>query len=348
MRKLASVQRITEITPIKEADNIETASVLGWKSVIRKQDNFQAGDLIVFVEIDSLFPPMLPEPFRDLEGKKVKTRIMRGQISQGIVLPLSILEESLAHYPRDIFEGDDVSDLLEIVKYELPMYDNSGSKTKGDFPSFIPKTDEVRIENMTEYLATLKEEPLKCYITEKIDGTSITFYLNEGVFGVCSRNRDLLETPSCMYWKVAREFHIEEKMRRNNDINIAIQGELYGEGIQGNPLKMKGKHVRFFSVYSIDMKKFYPFYSFQHTIVNLLGLYTVPVIDVDYELTNDIEDVKQLTMNRRSHLAPLQGAEGIVLRPMHETYHPLFETAGQAGRVSMKAINPQYLLAHNL
>ena len=58
-RKLASIQRITDLQPIEGADLIEVASVLGWKVVVKKGE-FQVGDLAVYMEIDSV-PPDLPE-----------------------------------------------------------------------------------------------------------------------------------------------------------------------------------------------------------------------------------------------------------------------------------------------
>ncbi len=95
-RKLATIQKIIEVHPIVNADNLERAVIKGWNVVVKKGE-FQAGDLCVYCEIDSLMPER-PE-FEFLESKKyrIKTTKFRGQVSQGIAFPLSILPESIKH-----------------------------------------------------------------------------------------------------------------------------------------------------------------------------------------------------------------------------------------------------------
>src|SRR6202012_6184505 len=87
-----------------------------------------------------------------------------------------------------------------------------------------------------------------CYYAEKLDGSSATYFINNEMFGVCSRNLELLETEDNSFWKVAKTLNIEEKLRRANK-NIAIQGELIGEGVQGNKYKLKGQTVKFFTAF---------------------------------------------------------------------------------------------------
>lgn len=122
MRKLATVRTISQITPIQGADRIELAVVDGWKCVIKKGE-FAVGDRVVYCEIDSFLP--IRDEFEFLrsssfkrmderEGFRLRTVRLRGQISQGLLLSTSILEQS----PE---LGDDVSDQLGIVKYEAPV-----------------------------------------------------------------------------------------------------------------------------------------------------------------------------------------------------------------------------------
>jgi RNA ligase (TIGR02306 family) len=101
----------------------------------------------------------------------------------------------------------------------------------------------------------------RCYISEKLDGTSATYYLKDNEFGVCSRNLELLEDASNSFWKVAREMKIEEKLRSLAG-NYAIQGELIGEGIQGNKLRLKGQMVLFFNAFDIDRFEYLSFHPF--------------------------------------------------------------------------------------
>jgi len=90
MRKLAHVEKIVSIQPIDGADRIEVATVLGWQVVVKK-DEFKVGDLCIYIEIDSVLPEI--EDFEFLRDKKfrIKTQKLRGQISQGLILPLDAL-----------------------------------------------------------------------------------------------------------------------------------------------------------------------------------------------------------------------------------------------------------------
>jgi len=220
MRKLASIQRIKALEPIEGADAIEKATVLGWQLVVKKHE-FKVGDLVVYCEIDSLMPDKPEFEFLKPRGMRVRTIRLRGQVSQGICFPLSILPMNFA-----VIEDADCTGILGIEKYEPPMPACLSGIAKGRFPSFIPKTDETRVQVLQKLLDKYKGE--KCYITEKVDGSSGTFYINNGEFGVCSRNLELLEDSENSFWKVARLMDIENKLRSLNG-NFAIQGELIGE-----------------------------------------------------------------------------------------------------------------------
>jgi hypothetical protein len=132
------------------------------------------------------------------------------------------------------------------VKWEPPVPAELAGIAKGLFPSFLKKTDEERIQNLASEYEELKEQ--EYYVTEKLDGSSATYYYKDGEFGVCSRNLELLETEGNTFWKVAREMNLEEKMKSLNR-NLCFQGELIGESVQGNPYKIKGQTVKFFNVY---------------------------------------------------------------------------------------------------
>jgi len=139
MRKLASIQRIKNLEPIAGADAIEKATVLGWQLVVKKGE-FAIGDLCVYCEIDSRLPDRPEFEFLKARGMRIRTVRLRGQISQGICFPLSILPVY-----TDVQEDTDVTELLDITKYEPPIPAQLAGVAKGLFPSFIPKTDETRV-----------------------------------------------------------------------------------------------------------------------------------------------------------------------------------------------------------
>lgn len=209
MRKLASIQKIEKLQPIESADSIELATVLGWNVVVKKGE-FNVGDLVVYCEIDSVLPDKPEFSFLRDRGMRIKTIKLKGQISQGICFPLSILLDA------------DVTDILEIKKYEPLIPECVSGVMKSTFPSFIPKTDETRVQvlkkTLEQYAGSL------CYVAEKIDGSSATYFIKNGEFGVCSRNMELSESENS-YWKIAEKFDIENKLR-SLGLDIAIQGDL--------------------------------------------------------------------------------------------------------------------------
>ena len=267
-RALATIRKVDDIQPILDADRIEEVTIGGWK-VVSQKGLYNVGDLVIYCEVDSFIPntiaPFLtqeghfPKNYNGVEGERLKSKKLRGVISQGLLLPLDILGEN---EPYDICdddgeiistvtcwkEGDNVTDLLGIQKWEAPISANLAGVARGNFPSFIHKTDEERVQNVSKYYSRLQKN---LYVaTEKLDGTSCTIYYRDGEFGVCSRNLNLKETDGNKLWELARRYEIEFKLKQATDnyINlcelglldvfsakfnqIAIQGEVIGEGIQ--------------------------------------------------------------------------------------------------------------------
>lgn len=243
-RKLATIRKIDSIDPIEGADAIEVATVGGWKVVVKKGE-YSVGDLAVYLEIDSWVPTALapfltkpghfPKVFEGVEGERLRTIKLRGQLSQGLLLPL---EPACANIDSLLFEGLDVTIPLGILKWEKPIPAQLAGQVRGNFPSLVPKTDQERVQNLVkEFNGVFQEDTWS--VTEKLDGSSCTMYLDdEDVFHVCSRNLDLKEDENNSFWKVARKFDVEGIMRRNNMKGMAIQGEMIGEGIQGNQYKV--------------------------------------------------------------------------------------------------------------
>jgi len=335
MRKLASIQRIKALEPIEDADAIEKATVLGWQLVVKKGE-YQVGDLMVYCEIDSLLPERPEFEFMKPRGMRVRTIRLRGQVSQGICFPLSFLSDN---FP--VVEDADCTDELGIIKYEPPVPANLNGIAKGKFPPFIPKTDETRVQVLQPILDKYKGQ--KCYISEKLDGSSTTYYIKDGEFGVCSRNLELIEDEENSFWKVARQLDIENKLRTLGG-NFAIQGELMGEGIQSNKLRLKAQTIYVFNIFDIDKYEYLDFEKFCE-VMKVLDLPVVPIITKEYELENDIEAIVKRSVIK-SQLCKEVWAEGIVIRPMKEFNDFLLQESGGNTRVSFKAINPEFLLKY--
>jgi len=346
-RKLATIEKIVNLEEIPNSDNIEVATVRGWKVVVKKGE-FKVGDLCVYFEVDSFLP--LEEKYEflkknsyrkmgDIEGLRLKTIKLRGQISQGLVLPVSILPDisilpdkrycdcAENYIVRDGFNiGNDVTDELGVVKWDPPVPARLGGKVKGNFPAFLRKTDEERIQNLSGIYENLKKS--KYYVSEKLDGSSFTCYLNNDTFGVCSRNLELIETEGNAFWKATRNLRLEEYMRGINE-NICLQGELIGEGIQGNPYNLKGNTIKAFNIFDIDNQQYMNMFKFQN-YCGLLQIEHVPFLSDRFELPEEIEDLIKLA-DGPSVLNPKTSREGLVLRNLERT-------------ISFKVISNQFLL----
>lgn len=337
-RKLASIQYVHHITPIEGADRIECVHVLGWKCVANK-NQFQAGDSCVYMEVDSFLP--IQEQFEFLrsssykksellgEGFRLKTQKFRGQISQGLVQPLSILPEG--NYQL----GDDVTELLGIRKWEIEERVTSSGFVIGDFPNEIPKTDEMRVQSLPELIDEFKKVSAY-YISTKMDGTSVTMYWKDGHFGVCGRNYEYADDEKCAMWIYAHEHHIPERIAESNFPDIAIQGEFCGAGIQKNRLKLIKPEWYIFTVLDLTTHRRYPLHKMRE-LCETLQLKMVP-IEEEKEIF-DYDSVEVLLKRAKGKYTSGMNKEGIVIRPVEPVYSKLLE-----GPLSMKVLNNDYLL----
>jgi len=332
-RKLASIQLIKELTPISGADAILCAKVLGWECVVKKSE-FKVGDKAVYFEIDSVLPiDSWNDHLRKEADKKlrVKTIRLRGQLSQGLAMPLSIL-------PQGEYEvGQDVTQLIGVEKYEPVVPAHLTGTVKGNFPSFLHKTDETRLQSEPAVLQEAMDKKLILVGTLKMDGTSFTAYRRDSDFGVCSRNLDLKETEDNAHWKIARKLKIEEILRKENR-NLCIQGEMVGPGIQANRLGLKEVELYLFNLFDIDSGKYFG-YAELREFCKKHELKIVPLVG-----HNDFTSWGATTVDRMidaaSQLDYDNGtpAEGVVWRALIETYSDVLK-----GRFSFKVISNRYL-----
>ena len=379
MRHLASVQRITALDPIEGKDRIVLARVLGWNVIVQK-DMFNVGDLCVYCEIDSVLPEKPEFEFLRSKNFRIKTIKMGGVYSQGICFPLSILPKKTIEQSTEIKliekngeyrwesmgwkEGDDVTDIIGVKQYEPEMDDPvqsdehlqkkknclmrfkwyrklfKKSKRKDGFPSFISKTDEVRIQTAPQMLQD-RTEPY--VFTEKLDGSSATYALRRlpwyvpfkcYEFYVCSRNRRLVDRDDSVYWRIADECHIEEGLKQLLDLHfncknfICIQGEIIGPKIQGNPYKLTNLRFYAFNLV-IDGERQQSIYA-----ADLLSQLTwpidfVPFVGIPKALPASVDEMMEMS-NGMSQIANVP-REGLVVRGRYDS------------RKSFKAVSPEYL-----
>jgi RNA ligase (TIGR02306 family) len=332
MRKLASIRVIDSIGPIEGADAIEVATVGGWKIVVKK-DEFAVGDLAVYLEIDSWVPTELapflskgkePREFEGVQGERLRTIKLRGQLSQGLLLPKPI-------GLMDAVEGDDLTEYLGIKKWEKPMNAQLAGMARGNFPTLIPKTDQERVQNLKKEIAAAAERNTVFEVTEKLEGSSMTCYLIEGVFGVCSRNLDLKETADNTFWQVACREGVEEKMKTIDEYwDFAIQGELIGPGIQGNIYNLSKPEFYVFDVYNIQQGTYLK-PADRLALVQRMGLNHVPVIHPSWPITSSVEGILEAAEGQTVLLTSNTEREGIVFKEVN-------------GGITFKAISNKYLL----
>ena len=329
-RKLASAQRIKDLTAIENSDFLETAWINGWPVVVQK-DKFSVDELVVYFEIDSLLP-MLPcfaflaaRCLRKTEhGPKylLKTVRLRGQISQGLVMPVSDFEGLTA-----LTSGMDLTETLSVLKYE--RLDNFGNScSKGSLPWFLSKTDETRAQNLRDYTATV-DSLTDWYATEKLEGSSMQVGLFKGEFFVCSRNVDLIEKLDCFFWATARRLNIEAKLRSLSKDDIAIQGELIGPKIQGNIYKLDKHQFRLYGATDLLLQRKLQLRELDN-LCDKLSLRMVPIVDLP-AVPRDLETLLWLA-DGMSELNKDVLREGLVIR----------SATDQSS--SFKAISNAYLL----
>jgi len=321
---VAYIGRITEINPIKDADMIESARVVCgqggiWSGTVKKGD-VSVGDLVEVYLQDALLPQINKFSFMEKSQYIVKMRRLRGVPSECLIMPMSL---NMTKYG---VPGMDISEVMGVQKYSKPLPANMGGETLGWFPSFIPKTDEPNFQtvpHMVEYLAGKR-----FYSTVKQDGSSATVYKYQGHFGCCSRNMELKETPNNAIWQIARKYNMEENLIDG----FALQMEIVGPGVQGNPIGLKQVEPRLFNVYDIDMHK-YENGEFVMNYAKETGIPAVDIVDWNGLFGNCSEE--ELREYAEGLYPNGKQREGVVVRPMEEA-------TLNGERVSIKIINLLY------
>lgn len=372
-RKLASIQQIAEILPIEGKDQIGLATFTSsaWKSIVRFEEA-KPGDLIVFMEPDSVLPEIPLYEFMRKKKFRVSRMKMGGVISEGLCIPIK--EYSKKELPDKFLEiNKDVTDKLRIEYYDRADKEVSTKKNSGlikflmkfyitrsiinfvkkllreddNFPSYIvSKTDEPRVQNCNCIVDKNKGKIVS--ITEKIDGKSATYVSTETEFMVCSRNYKLKKDITNEYWKIALKLNLHELMKEmKKDLktrdkfktltSLVIQGELAGPGIQGNKLKLKEQQLFIFNVIITTKDDRYKLtnYHIGNLLSNYPTLQTVPNLP-DEALNYTVDEL----VNKASGKSLINKdviREGIVIRIDDP------EDTDRVGE-SFKVLNIDYLL----
>ena len=343
MRKLASIQRVWKIEPIEGADRIELAHVLGWQCVVNK-GSFKPMDIGVYFEIDS-YLPIRPE-FEFLrassykntnimgEGFKLRTMRFRGQISQGLLLPISQFPE----IPDDVDVGYDVTELLGVKKWEIEERVTTGGTVAGTLPYDIPHTDETRVQAEPGLIQAFAG--LEYYISTKMDGSSHSIGIDEDGFHVTGHNYEYKDDDSSSFYRLVKARNYKESMenyvKEHGLKTLTIQGELCAPGIQQNRLKLSKPEWYVFTIREngqrVGLERML-------SICKALGMDHVPIEEIGVDLPSKYPTVEAL-LERADGDYPKGGKkEGIVVRPTEPIFCPLISAS-----LSMKVVSNKYLL----
>ena len=320
--KLASIEFIKDIRPHKNADRLEIATVLGWQTIVKKGE-FRTGDRCVFVVIDTILPDAPWSAFLKDGDKPIRLRSikLRGEYSQGLVLPITVLRESTQGWQV----GADVGGELQIRKYEKEIPAQLSGEALGAFPSYVvSKADEDNGLSNPELVEEVLRHPV-C-VTMKLDGSSMTVIVNNGeIAHVCSRRLSLKESDKNAFWIAAR------KLKFPDNFSGVIQGELMGPGIQGNQLKLMSPEIY---VYQVRMGHAWT----DPVIMSLFCSKSIKAKRVPVVIEHKQDTTLPFLQSIADNLTLPDGspAEGIVVRPFH------MPASGIGRPLGFKIINRNY------
>lgn len=355
MRKLASIVTIATADPIPGTDRLDVVTLVGkaWR-IVTGRNEFRPGDRAVYFEIDSALPvdderyaflhDRCLRSWSDKHGNTLKQAVrirtvkLRGVISQGLVLPIDIFPEL-----ADNAVGDDVTSILRVGHFDeiqeqmrsvLDTRTRSTGKREGNFPTFIPKTDEERIQNLADWPEKLKG--VRWEVTEKNDGSSMTVFYAPGIrpdnpFGVCSRNFELKRDEENVWWEAAIRYDLEAKLRAYGR-EIAVQGELVGPGMNGNRDLYSAREFHVFRIWDIRNQCYVPSAE-RVELCKMLNIPHVKVIESRKDVFGDLPTVDDVLLYAEGKTDRGNEREGLV-----------FKEADVSNPRSFKAVSNRYLL----
>lgn len=319
MEKLVYIGRIISVKPIENADRLEQLEVVcgkggKWNAVSQK-GNFKEGDLAEVYTQDSLLPSDNPRfSFMEKYHYRIKIQRLRGVPSEVLCLPLTV-EGNV---------GDDITNQMGVLKYEKPLPLGIQGDIKDNFPNFIKKTDELNFNRVPHLVQALYGQ--QYYSSIKYDGTSASFYKYQDNFGVCSRNYELKESDTNIFWHIARKYELEKNILEG----YAVQGELCGPGINGNALKLKEPDLFLFNLFNIRERRYISI-KIAREMFDFCKWVPFKTYNMPFYMKTD-DQLRCYAENNYDCGSP---AEGVVIRPMEEQNV-------DGDRLSFKVINLLY------
>jgi RNA ligase (TIGR02306 family) len=322
--------KIVSLSLIDGADRIESAEVVcgpggRWAGVVKKGE-FSVGDLVEVYVQDALLPRDNQRfAFMENRGWRIRIACFKGAPSECLIMP----------WEQD-FEPvvcDDITRRVGVKKFEREVPWFLAGDMAGSFPSFIPKTDEPNWQSVPHMVEALLGQPY--YATIKYDGSSGTAYWADGALHVCSRDWELKDKQGTTAWELARKYDLARWLRDCDD--YAIQFEMIGPKIQGNPLGLKSPEIRVFNVWSMHNEQEY---GGMNDLVEFCTFTSLPMVEVVKQgVFNPGDDEAIRAMSSWKYPNGTQ-AEGVVVRPVYP-----IRVSGK--RLSFKIINPAYKEANN-
>ena len=271
---------------------------------------------------------------------------MRGVVSQGLLLETNVLPDGVP-----LEEGYELDKILNIQKWELPVKEAKGTtyvNPNGSFPSYIPKTDQERLQNIPErVLAQMFDGKNFFEVTEKLDGTSMTIFMDsESQLHVCSRNYDLKLDDDTFFksvygmWLMDNDY-ISGLLKALKLKNMAFQGELCGPGIQKNKYNLDEMKWFIFDVYNIKDSRYLSYEERMEAFTKIKNYL------MEYKIENTFEHVpfvSQVNTRFPSMKQWLDFAEGPAILNMKIEREGVVYKCTTNPSVSFKVINNKFLL----
>lgn len=330
-RELVTVEVVSDVQPIPGADAIEMVTVRGWR-VATRIGEFAVGDPCLYFEIDSLLPVgdprfafLAPRGTKQVDGvsyHRLKTARLRGAYSQGLVMPISA-------FPGIYVTRESLQEAMGVIKYDPPAV-TARSDIVGPFPAHLgQKTDSERVQNLASVWHEIVESG-PWTPTEKVDGTSMSVFRDrEGVLRVCGRNYEIAEGAN-LYWNAVTRHRLGDFLEPGH----GLQCEIFGEGVQGNPLGAQGVRVAVFD-FLVEGKP-----QPRDKWPEKLEVRAVPVLDLDFPVS--VADAVAQADRVDSAITPGRLAEGIV---WHQSEGNPVAALGY--RTTFKVVSNRYLLKHD-
>lgn len=336
LSSLVKVRKITSVNPVPDSDRLDLVMVADWPCVVARGE-WKEGMLACYIPADSILPNPLIEQL-GLVGKlagpeknRIKPIKLRKQLSIGLLVPV----------PEGKVEGDDVTDLLGITKYEpcIPIHLRGKMRPH---PRGWVKYDIDNIRNEPRWF----REGEEVVITEKCDGTHCSVGIVNGEFVVNSRNVTLIDEPENLYWNMARQYNLEQKLRQylleiESPTDVWIHFEIFGANIQNLNYGQTKPIIGLFDLRFVKNNEIY--WQEYDTLVKFSKDLELPLVPLLYrgpitkELIVKYRDGKEQVSGKELHIR-----EGCVIRPVKE------RISVKGYRVILKCVSPEHLLLDNL